>query len=321
MLGFLAVLVATIASGCGADRLDGRVGIVGSTTLLPMISAIAGAFAAEHPLVAVEARMKGTSDGLGSFCDGIDVVSGASRPLSDRELAACRASGVRFVRLHVADDAVVLFTGVDVPIGCLTGEQIYALMGPQSTSVETWAEASTVIPGAGAGLPDRALAVAGPGAASGTRRVLIDLVIKPLAAERSVPAALRSDYHALPSEQLIAETVASTPGGLGFSGLATAAESSRIRLVAVDLGGGCVGASLATVRDGSYPLGRPLYLYVNLAAARGDATLRAFVDAALSDEGLALATSSGGLSIDEREAAAVRAHWRRALDRNRGDDA
>lgn len=317
----LVGLVPLLTAGCGAERLDGRVGVVGSTTLLPMISALAGAFAAEHPLVAVEARMKGTSDGLGSFCDGIDMISGASRPLSERERSACRASGVRFVRLHVADDAVVLFTGLDSAVRCLTGDQIYALMGPQSTAVESWADASAVIAGAGADLPETALAVVGPGTASGTRRVLTDLVIKPIAAERGVPAALRSDYRALASEQLIADTVASTPGGLGFSGLATAAASSRIRLLEVDLGGGCSAASPATVRDGSYPLGRPLFLYVNLDAARGDPTLRAFVESALSDDGLRLATASGGLAIDPDEAAQVREHWRRALDGNRGDDA
>lgn len=317
----LLALVALAAGGCGGERLDGRVGVVGSTTLLPMISALAGQFAAQHPLVAVDARMKGTSDGLGSFCDGIDVISGASRPLSERELAACRASGVRFVRLHIADDAVVLFTGAGEGPACLTGEQIYALMGPQSSDVATWAEASTVIPGTGSGLPETPLSVIGPGSASGTRRVLIDLVIKPIASERGVLPALRSDYRAMPSEQLIADAVASAEGGLGFAGLATVASGSRVRLLEVDLGNGCTGASLATVRDGSYPLGRPLYLYVNLAAAREDATLRAFVETALGDAGLALAAESGGLRIDDAEADRVRDHWRRALAGGTGDDA
>lgn len=316
----VVVIGALLGSGCGTPRLDGSLGIVGSTTLLPMMSAVAGSFAGTNPLVRVDLRMRGTGEGLGLFCDGLAPVSGASRPMSERERAACAASGVHFVRLRVADDAVVLFTG-DHPLpSCLTDDQIYALIGPESSAVETWSAASTVIPDAGASFPDVPLMVSGPGTGSGTRRVLVDLVIAPLAEQRGVPAELRSDYQAISSEQLIAEAVAPTPGGLGFAGFATlAARQGDLRFLGIDTGSGCVTPSLDTIRDGSYPLGRPLYLYVNLTAVRADPTLTAFVDLVVSEQGLEAAATSGGVALDPATAARVRDHWETALASGRGD--
>ena len=266
--------------------------------------------------------MKGTGDGLGLFCDGIEPLAGASRPMSERELRACRTAGVRFVRLHVADDAVVLFTARSGQVACLTGEQIYALMGPQSTGVDTWPGASGIVPGAGDGLPDAPLNVIGPNAQSGTRNVLVDLVIKPIAEDRDVRPGLRSDYQSQQSDQLIVDAVAGNPGALGFAGLATTAQGQqRLRFLQVDLGQGCVEPDLASIRAGRYPLGRPLYLYVDLTAARDDATLRAFVDAVLSADGLSAATEAGSVALDDNEADAVRAHWRAAIDTGKGDRA
>ena len=318
----LLVPLLGLVAGCGSAPLDGKVSVVGSTTLLPMLSAISGSFAADHPLVVVDERMKGTGDGLGLFCDGIEPLAGASRPMSERELRACRTAGVRFVRLHVADDAVVLFTARSGQVACLTGEQIYALMGPQSTGVDTWPGASGIVPGAGDGLPDAPLNVIGPNAQSGTRNVLVDLVIKPIAEDRDVRPGLRSDYQSQQSDQLIVDAVAGNPGALGFAGLATTAQGQqRLRFLQVDLGQGCVEPDLASIRAGRYPLGRPLYLYVDLTAARDDATLRAFVDAVLSADGLSAATEAGSVALDDNEADAVRAHWRAAIDTGKGDRA
>jgi phosphate transport system substrate-binding protein len=319
----LLVGLVAVVSGCGSADLDGKVTVVGSTTLLPMMSGIAGTFSAEHPLVRMNVRMAGTSDGVGLFCDGLAAITGASRPLNAQEQANCKASHVRYVRLHVANDGVVLFTADDKNLPtCLTSSQIYSLMGPESVGVAAWSEASTVIKGAGSDLPDSPITVLGPDAGAGTRQVLIDLMIGPLAKERGMVPTLRSDYTAIPSELLIPSATSSATGGLGFTGMAVMAQSDqKVLPVAIDSGDGCVKPTAAHVRDGSYALGRPLFLYVNLDAVTNEPTLRAFVDQVLQPSGLSTAASTGGIALDKREGDATRDHWQTALDAQQGDSA
>jgi phosphate transport system substrate-binding protein len=319
-VGLLAV-----AAGCGGSApLDGRVRIAGSTTLLPMVSAVSAQFAADAPTVELDVRMTGSSDGAVLFCDGLVPLAGSSRPLNERELASCEASGVRFVRLLVARDAVALVVGPDVPasIACLTQEQIYALMGPESAAVATWRGASAVIVGSGSELPDTALTVIGPSSGSGTRQSLIDLAIAPLAKERGASSTLRPDYLAEPAEQLIRSSAASRPGSLAFAGLATVKSwADGLRLLEVDFGEGCQPPTAAAIDAGAYPLSRELYVYVNLAAVAATPTEDAFVDALVSSAGLATAGAVGGVPLTEQEGDEVRAHWQSARSTGKGDTA
>jgi phosphate transport system substrate-binding protein len=55
----------------------------------------------------------------------------------------------------------------------------------------------------------------------------------------------------------------------------------------VDGGDGCVAPSADAVIDGSYPIARSLYIYVNPTKIVENPALEPFVDFYLSDEGLA----------------------------------
>jgi phosphate transport system substrate-binding protein len=312
LLGAIAVLAAC---GSADDPLEGRVGVTGSTTLLPFVSALSGRFAERHPDVSMNVRMTGTGDGLALLCDGLAPISGASRAIGDRERVLCEASGVRFVGLEVARDAVVLVVGPESGLPtCLSLEQVYALLGPESANVATWAEADEVVPGSGEGLPSTAIGVSGPGSTSGTRAVLLDLAIAPFAEQRGVAPDVRGDYVAESSEQLIVGDVLRAPGNVGVAGLATAASwGDRVRLLEIDGGAGCVPPDPAAVADGRYPLSRPLLLYVDARAAVAEPAVAAFVDEALTDGGLALAAETGGATIGAEAAAEQRRRWEAAL--------
>ena len=58
-----------------------------------------------------------------------------------------------------------------------------------------------------------------------------------------------------------------------------------MKLLAVDGGDGCIEPTPETIADGSYPVARDLYIYVNTANASENAALAAFVDFYLSDVG------------------------------------
>ena len=68
--------------------------------------------------------------------------------------------------------------------------------------------------------------------------------------------------------------------------------------------------SADTVSDGSYPLSRALYIYVNTAKLKESPALQKFVDFYLSDEGIAAVTDSGYIALDDAELTATRDAWK-----------
>lgn len=310
-----AAVAGAVGVGCGgAEAVEGTVRVVGSTTLQPMIAGVAGRFAADHPLVRMQVDMGGTAQGITLLCDGLAPIAGASRPMTAEERAGCAANGIRVGRVLVGRDAVVLGTAASEqePL-CLDLRQVYALAGPESGGVTSWARAESVIP-ALPPLPERPLQVVGPGADSGTLGLFVDLGIKPIAEQRSQLAGLRPDYRGMRSEQLIISEALRSPGSLALAGYATAAQwGDRIRLLALDDGTGCVLPTTATIRDGAYPFSRDLFLYTDLDAVQDDPALAAFVDAVVAPDGLAEAERVGGIALADEEGAAERARWERLL--------
>jgi phosphate transport system substrate-binding protein len=97
---------------------------------------------------------------------------------------------------------------------------------------------------------------------------------------------------------------------LGWVGFAYADENSdRVKLLEVDKGGGCVGATPETIASAEYPLSRFLYIYVNTARAADNPAVAAFVDYYLSDEGIAFVTEADYIALDQADLNATRAAW------------
>ena len=320
----VGVLLAAVLSvgvlGCGGDEtLEGSVRITGSSTVRPILSTVAGRYATEQPFVTFDVDAPGTADGFTLFCDGLADITGASRPMNDRERQDCESSGVDWVELVVGLDAIAVFTSTANPAtDCLTTAQLYTVSGPEAAGRTTWAAAAglaeEVASGSGAALAERGdqpLAVVGPGNESGTRATFIELAIAPIAERRGKAAALRADTLSPSSPGLIVNEVGSRPGAIGFLGLSSLRDTEGIVTpVALDGGAGCVTPSLASVADGSYPLTRRLFVYV---AREPDGSIppvtAGLVDYLLSDEGFDLAEEAGALRLDDAAIADVRQRW------------
>jgi phosphate transport system substrate-binding protein len=93
----------------------------------------------------------------------------------------------------------------------------------------------------------------------------------------------------LPGTAAVANAVAKDPNGIGYGGAAYG-KGVRDLALATAAGKPAVLPTAATVKDGTYPLARPLYFYTRTKPA-GDA--KAFVDWVLSPEGQALTTQVG----------------------------
>ncbi len=123
--------------------------------------------------------------------------------------------------------------------------------------------------GGNGGFPDAPLEITAPGEESGTYDAFIELSgFEDTAIAQGVPedgaAALRPDYQSSANDNVIIQAMDGSPSAIGFVGFAFAeAAGDTIKEIEVDGGSGCVAPSAETIADGSYPLSRSLYIYVN----------------------------------------------------------
>jgi phosphate transport system substrate-binding protein len=140
-------------------------------------------------------------------------------------------------------------------------------------------------------------------------QVYLDLVIEPLAEARQKATALRSDYVRTETDLSVPQALVTRPTALGILGFTAARSESGVHPVAIDAGKGCVAPSSESVTGGEYALARTLYFYVNADRARENPTLRAFVDASLSDGAVASVAEAGAIALSPGTLAAARRGW------------
>jgi phosphate transport system substrate-binding protein len=243
-------------------------------------------------------------------------VQDASRAIDEEEVAACEESGVSYVELEIAFDALSVIGNPDNSIQCLSFGDLYALFGPESGGFESWADANDLAAevGGNGGFPDQPLTIVAPGAESGTFGSFIDLAIGDIAGEREQEETLRTDYNSSGDDNVIIDNAAGNASGLGFVGFSFAENAGEsIKEFEVDAGDGCVAPSAETVIDNSYPLGRSLYIYVNQEKLSSNAALQPFVDFYLSDEGIASVEEVQYIPLPSERLEATRGAWESAM--------
>ena len=255
----------------------------------------------------VDVEGPGTGDGFKKFCAGETDISNASRAIKESEAADCAAEGIEFTEILVGIDGIGVMTSENnSAVDCVTFENLYGLVGPESDGVETWADANAIM---GEGLPDAPLDIFGPGEESGTYDSFIEIVLEHFAEERGQSATTRATYSPSGDDNVILQGIQSSDTSLGWVGFAFANNASGVKLLEVDGGDGCVAANADTIASNEYPISRNLYIYVNNANAAANPALQAYVDFYVG-EGLDSAVAAVGyVPLTDTAKADVRAAW------------
>lgn len=268
----------------------GDIVISGSSTVEPITALVREDFIAQNDKVDIDIDGPGTGDGFQLFCQGETDISDASRPIQPAEIDACADAGIEFVELVVGIDGLSVVANPANPLECLSFADLYALVGPESEGFESWTDAADLAGelGSDTEFPDENLVVTAPGAESGTYDTFVEIVIEDTAEARIASGDLseaaggsaRADYSAQSDDNVIIEGAANDSGGLGWTGFAFADRAEGVQLMGVSAepDGDCVDPTAQSIQDGSYPISRNLYIYVNKAKAEQSAALSAFVD-------------------------------------------
>jgi phosphate transport system substrate-binding protein len=276
--------VETPASSAPAGA-SGSITVSGSSTVEPISTGVAELFKEGNPDFNYTIEGPGTGDGFKRFCAGETDISDASRKIKDEEATACKAAGIEYVELKIAYDGMTVMTSpVNDAIACLSFADLYALVGPESTGFDTWAKAAPIAKelGSKTTFPDAPLTITGPGEESGTFDSFVELALAKTAEARGKKGeTTRPDYTASANDNAIIEGISGSDTSLGWVGFAFAEENQdKIKEIPVsrDVNGTCVAPTGETIADGSYPLSRSLYLYVNTAKAKANPAVVAYVD-------------------------------------------
>jgi phosphate transport system substrate-binding protein len=299
--------------GSGGDGAgSGTVDVSGSSTVEPISSAVAQLFEEANPDAVVNVDGPGTGDGFQLFCDGETDISDASRPISPEEIATCEENGVEFVELKIAFDGIAVLTNpANDTIACLNFADQYALVGPESQGFETWAAAQPLAGelGSNTELPELPLQITAPGAESGTYDSYVEIVLEDLAEEREQEAEPRPDYSSQGDDSAIIQATEANEGAFGWVGFAFADRAGEgVKILEIDGGDGCVAPSAETIADGSYPVSRPLFIYVSAEAAESNPTVAAYVDFYLG-EGIDQVGEVGYVALPEDLLAETASAW------------
>jgi phosphate transport system substrate-binding protein len=303
-------------SGSSGESVSGEVNISGSSTVLPITTAVGEAFQDENADVTVNVDGPGTGDGFELFCNGETDISDASRPINDEETAACEAGGITYTELQIGYDGITVMTGAgNDAVDCLSFADLYALIGPESQGFSNWSDGSTLASelGSSTELPDASLDLTGPGPESGTYDSFVELALADISESRgqAEDATTRTDYDASPDDNTIITNIESSDSSLGWVGFAYAQEAGdqvKELGVAAEADGECIDPTAETIADGSYPLSRPLFIYVNNDKADENAAVAGFVDFYL--DGLAdFVDGAGYVSLPDDQAAETQSAW------------
>jgi phosphate transport system substrate-binding protein len=315
--------VAMVFAACGGDDggsggegdgdLSGSVVISGSSTVEPISIAVAEKFNEEHPDVDVPVDGPGTGDGFELFCNGETDINDASSKIKDEQIAACEENDVEFIELRIGNDGIAIMTNAaNDAIDCVSLADLYALTGPESQGFKTWNAASALAKelGSDTKLPSAPLSLVGPGEESGTFSSYVELVIEEFNEDRNQEATTRPDYQASPDDNVIIQGVQGSDTSLGWVGFAFARKADGVKVLAVENEDGeCVEPTDETIGDNSYPISRPLFIYVNKAKAEENEALAAFVDFYLSDEGIGSVSEVGYVDLASEDLEATRKLW------------
>ena len=284
-----AALLLTAVLGLSAPAWAQGLRIGGSSTVFPILERAIQGFRATSPAnakAAIQLSESGTSAGLRALCSGQLPIANASRPISSKELKACRDKGVQFIELPIAYDALsVVVNPRNDWARLISTRELARLWGSAAQGrITRWSQVNL-------DWPDRPIKLCAPGRDSGT----FDYFNKAINGDA---ANARQDVTSSEDDNVLVRCVASDPNAMGYFGFAYyTANRSRLRALPVVGPKGAVAPSVASVQKETYvPLSRPLFIYVNDDALRRDELVRRFITYTLQN-GLSLSQAAGSIPL------------------------
>jgi len=267
--------------------VSGNLSSTGSDTLANLMTLWTEYFKREYPNINIQVQAPGSSTAPPALTQGTVNFGPMSRRMKDRELQAFQSRfGYRPTAVRVALDAVVVYVHRDNPLDSIALTELDAVF-----SVTRRCGAERVIDRWGQlGLEGswrlRPIQLYGRNSVSGTYGYFKQVAL--------CSGDFRNQVNEQPGSASVVQAVASSLNGIGYSGIGYLTSNVKALALARNEITPPVQASPAAVLDGSYPLTRYLYMYVNKSPGRPLPPVeREFLRMVLSRQGQEIVAKDG----------------------------
>lgn len=237
-----------------SSGVSGNLSSVGSDTLANLMTLWAEEFKREYPNVNIQIQAAGSSTAPPALTEGTASFGPMSRKMKDKETAAFEAKyGYKATPVRVAIDALAVYVHKDNPIEGMTIPQVDAVFSAtrkcgDAEDITSWSQL-------GSNLGNMQLY--GRNSVSGTYGYFKKKAL--------CKGDFKNSVNEQPGSASVVQGVTKSLNGIGYSGIGY--KTSGVKAVALTKKEGkpFVAATKANAANGTYPLSRYLYVYVNKA--------------------------------------------------------
>jgi phosphate transport system substrate-binding protein len=273
------LLILNVLPGCGgpltsapgtAESQKATQTIInkGSDTMVNLALAWAEAYTAQHPEARISVTGGGSGTGIAALINGTVDVANASRAMKPEEVESARANGIEPVEHIVASDAIAVVVNPTNPVSALTIDQLSDIF---TGKITRWREV---------GGEDRPIVLLSRESNSGTHIYFLENVVRK--GEEDNQSLFSPDTLLMPSSEGISAEIRQNPNAIGYDGLGYVTLDQKTISVARKAGEPYIPPSIETVKDGSYPIARVLYMYTN---GQPTGIIRQYLDWIMSEDG------------------------------------
>lgn len=238
-----------------ASGISGNLSSVGSDTLANLMTLWAEEFNRAYPNVNIQIQAAGSSTAPPALTEGTSNLGPMSREMKDDELEAFESKyGYKPTAIPVAIDALAVMVNKDNPVKGLTMEQVDAIFSTTlkcggAKEIETWGDAGV------SAWASKSIQLYGRNSVSGTYGYFKEHGL--------CKGDFKNNVNEQPGSASVVQSVTSSANGIGYSGMGYT--TSGIKMVPLAKKGSTnyVEATPANAINGTYPLTRYLFIYVN----------------------------------------------------------
>ena len=251
-----------------ADNSKLSIQIKGSDTMVNLTQAWAENFSKLHPEANIAVTGGGSGTGIAGLLNGTCEIVQSSREMNEKEITLAKQKNINPEEFIVALDGIAIVVNPKNPVKDLTIDQLRDIfMG----TIKNWKEV---------GGENKKIVILSREVNSGTHVFFKEHVLRKgnsKGTEEFSPEALL-----MPSSQAIADEITQNPNAIGYYGMGYISSQQKLIAVAKDEKSSYVQPTIATVKNNSYPISRPLYMYAN---NKPQGIIKEFIDYAYSPEG------------------------------------
>lgn len=257
------LLIATAAFVSTGSLFAGNITVKGSDTLVILAQKWAEIYMGKHPETKIQVTGGGSGVGFAALQNRSTDLANASRKIKAKEVEACiKAFGKRPTEYKVALDGLSVYVSAENPVKELSLEQLERIF---TGKTKNWKEV---------GGNDAPITVYSRENSSGSYEFYKEHVLK----GKDFVATAQT----MPGTAALLQAVGKDKNGIGYGGAAYGAGAKHIA-VKKDASSAGIEPNEETVVNGSYPIWRYLYVYVNPELDKGE--IAQYLNWIRSDEG------------------------------------